>query len=55
MTLLMAISPIALLIYLMTRRNAVPFHIALPLVALVVYAIKLFYFDADTTLRRHPH
>ena len=39
MTLLMSTGPIALLIYLMTRRNAVPSHVALPLVALVVYAV----------------
>ncbi len=50
MTLLMSIGPIALLIYLMTRRNAVPSHVALPLIALLVYVIKLVYFGDDAVL-----
>lgn len=50
MALLMSVGPIALLVYLMTRRNAVPSHVALPLVAIVVYAIKLLYFGTDATL-----
>lgn len=35
--------PIFLLIWLMTKRNAVPSHIALPLTALVVLVIQLLY------------
>ncbi|MBT8144967.1 MAG: L-lactate permease [Gammaproteobacteria bacterium] len=50
MALLFSIGPIALLIYLMTRRNAVPSHVALPLTALVIYAIKLVYFGDDAVL-----
>lgn len=50
MTLLMSIGPIVLLVYLMTRHNAVPSHVALPLIALIVYVIKLAYFGDDLTL-----
>ena len=39
--------PILLLIWLMTKKQAVPSHIALPLTALLVAAIQLFYFQAE--------
>ncbi len=47
---LLSMSPIAILIFLMTRRNGTPSHVALPVVALLVYAIKLVYFEADPNL-----
>jgi lactate permease len=47
---LVAVFPIVLLIYLMTRRKSVSSHIALPIVAVIAYLIKLFYFDSDFTL-----
>lgn len=42
--------PIILLIWLMTKKKAVPSHIALPLTALIVGAIQLFYFQAEIRL-----
>jgi lactate permease len=50
MSLILSISPIALLIFLMTKKNSTPSQVALPLVALVVYAIKLIYFGDDANL-----
>jgi len=50
MSFLIAIAPIAVLIVLMTKRNSTPAHIALPLAAALVYAVKLGYFGADLTL-----
>ncbi len=50
MDLAVATSPIALLIFLMTKRNSTPSHVALPLVAGLVYAIKLIYFGDDANL-----
>ncbi|MCD4823689.1 MAG: L-lactate permease [Phycisphaerae bacterium] len=44
--LLVSIFPIALLIYLMTRRKSVPSHHALPFVAGLMYVLKLTYFAA---------
>ncbi len=50
MPTLVAIAPIALLIYLMTKKKSVPSYIALPIVAVLLYALKLFYFDSDFRL-----
>ncbi len=49
MDFLFAISPIVLLIWLLTKPRALPSHVALPLVAGLLWLIKLFYFD--TALR----
>lgn len=38
------VAPIVILIGLMTKPNGWPSHIALPVTALIVYAIKLIYF-----------
>ena len=50
MDVIISLAPIALLIYLMTKRRPLPSHVALPLVALCVYAIKILYFAADPNL-----
>jgi len=42
--------PILLLIWLMTKKQALPSHIALPISALLVGVIQLFYFQADGRL-----
>lgn len=42
--------PILLLIWAMTKRNAVPSHIALPVVAVLVAFIQLVFFQADAGL-----
>lgn len=42
--------PILLLIWAMTKRNAVASHIALPLTAIMVALIQLFLFQADVRL-----
>jgi lactate permease len=42
--------PILLLIWLMTKKKAIPSHIALPISALLVGLIQLFYFHADGRL-----
>ncbi len=47
MDLLLSLFPIVLLIYLMTRKNAVPSYRALPIVAVILYFLKLAYFGAD--------
>ncbi len=50
MNWIVCISPIAILIFLMTKRNSTPSHVALPVVAALVYAIKLVYFGEDPNL-----
>ncbi len=45
-----SVFPILLLIWLMTKKQALPSHIALPISALLVGVIQLFYFDADWRL-----
>jgi len=42
--------PIVLLIWLMTKKRAVPSHIALPITALLVGLIQLFYFNSSSLL-----
>ena len=50
MNIIIAIFPIVLLIYLMTKKKSIPSYKALPLVAVLLYLIKLFYFKSDFTL-----
>lgn len=50
MPLLFSIAPIVLLIWMMTKRNGVPSYLALPLTAVVVYAMQLWWFDASLRL-----
>lgn len=47
MTVVVAIFPIVLLIYLMTKRNSWPSHKALPVVAVLLYLIKVLYFGSS--------
>ncbi len=42
--------PIILLIWLMTKKSSMPSFQALPLVALILYVVKLVYFDIDANL-----
>lgn len=46
----LSLFPIVLLIYLMTKKRSMPSYYALPLVAVLLYLIKLFYFQLDSTL-----
>lgn len=46
----MAILPLAILIYMMTRKNGVPSNVALPLAALMVYGLRLVYFASEPNL-----
>lgn len=50
MDLFFATAPIVLLVYLMAKPNGVPSQKALPLVALVMYLVKLIYFGDDPNL-----
>ncbi|MGD2023080.1 MAG: L-lactate permease [Desulfobacterales bacterium] len=50
MDLLVASSPIIVLIYMMTKKNSVSSHVALPVAAALVYGIKLIYFGHDPNL-----
>lgn len=50
MNILAAISPIIILIYLMTRKKSVASYIALPISAVLLYLIKLLYFQSDFNL-----
>lgn len=50
MDVVIAIFPIILLIFLMTKKNNVPSHKALPFIALLMYALKLIYFESDPNL-----
>jgi lactate permease len=50
MDLVVSLSPIAILIFLMTKKNSTPSHVALPTVAVLVYAVKLVYFGEDPNL-----
>ena len=47
---LLALAPIVILIFMMTKKNSVPSYIALPVAAALVYVLKLIYFDADPNL-----
>lgn len=50
MSLFFSIAPIILLIWMMTKHQGVPAYIALPLTALVVYALQLLWFNGDLLL-----
>ena len=50
MDLIVSIAPILLLIFLMTKKNGTPSHVALPAIAGLVYAIKLVYFGENANL-----
>ena len=50
MPTLFSLLPIALLIVLMTKKNSMPSFKALPLVALLLYLLKLAYFGFDANL-----
>ncbi|MGF1756545.1 L-lactate permease [Photobacterium sagamiensis] len=49
-SLFLSVMPIIILIWMMTKKNGVPSHIALPTTALMVGVIQLFYFNTDITL-----
>ncbi|MGF1715370.1 L-lactate permease [Photobacterium chitinilyticum] len=49
-SLFLSVIPIVILIWMMTKKNGIPSHIALPITALMVGALQLFYFGTDTTL-----
>ncbi|WP_237387910.1 L-lactate permease [Xenorhabdus sp. Sc-CR9] len=50
MPLFFSISPIILLIWMMTKRNGIPSYIALPLTALIVYFMQVFWFGVQPRL-----
>ncbi|MFH1218533.1 MAG: L-lactate permease [Candidatus Peregrinibacteria bacterium] len=47
---LVAIFPIVLLVFLMAKRKSMPSYYALPLVAVLLYLLKIFYFESDLEL-----
>ena len=49
LNLIISTIPIILLIWMMTKKNALPSHFALPITALLVGIIQLFYFGSDFT------
>lgn len=50
MSLFLSIFPIVLLIWLMVKKNSMPSYVALPLIAAMIYVIKLAYFGDDFML-----
>ena len=50
LNLAISVVPILLLIWMMTKRDALPSHIALPATALIIGLLQLFYFGTDITL-----
>ena len=50
MDLFFSIFPIILLIWLMVKKNSMASHKALPLVAILMYLIKIIFFKSDITL-----
>ncbi len=50
LTLFISVTPIVILIWMMTKKNGVPSHIALPITALMVGVLQYFYFKTDLTL-----
>ena len=50
MDVILSIAPIVILIVLMTKKNGLPSHVALPMTALLIYGIKLIHFEADPNL-----
>ncbi|MGR5150795.1 L-lactate permease [Photobacterium swingsii] len=49
-SLFLSVMPIIILIWMMTKKNGLPSHIALPITALMVGLLQLFYFNTDFTL-----
>lgn len=45
--LVISVVPILLLIWMMTKKKALPSHLALPLTALLIGLLQLFYFGTD--------
>ncbi|EGV38858.1 transporter, lactate permease family [Neisseria weaveri LMG 5135] len=50
MALFLSIFPIALLIWLMVKKNGMPSYIALPLIAALIYVLQITYFGNDFML-----
>lgn len=50
MSVFLSVIPIIVLIWMMTKKNSIPSHIALPLTALFVYIIHIAYFKTDFAL-----
>ncbi|MEJ2762394.1 L-lactate permease [Photobacterium sp. MCCC 1A19761] len=50
LNLAISVVPILLLIWMMTKRNSLPSHIALPITALMIGLLQLLYFGTDATL-----
>ncbi|MCP1659170.1 L-lactate permease [Neisseria perflava] len=50
MALFLSIFPIVLLIWLMVKKNSMPSYVALPLIAVLIYVIKIAYFNDDFML-----
>lgn len=50
LNLVISVVPILLLIWMMTKRNALPSHYALPISALLVGIFQIFYFGVDSQL-----
>lgn len=50
LTLFISVVPIVILIWMMTKKNGVPSHIALPITALMVGTLQYFYFNTSFTL-----
>jgi len=50
LNLAISVVPILLLIWMMTKKDALPSHIALPVTALIIGLLQLFYFGPDTTV-----
>jgi lactate permease len=50
MDLIVALAPIIILIWLMTKPDAMPSHQALPLMALLTYCLKILWFAEDPNL-----
>ncbi|WP_416189925.1 L-lactate permease [Neisseria sp. CCUG17229] len=50
MALFLSIFPIVFLIWLMVKKNSMPSYIALPIVAALIYVIKITYFGDDFML-----
>lgn len=49
-TLFISVAPIILLIWMMTKKNGIPSHIALPITAALVGLLQYFYFNTNFTL-----
>ncbi|WP_299015585.1 L-lactate permease [uncultured Photobacterium sp.] len=49
-SLFLSVIPIVILIWMMTKKNGLPSHIALPITALMVGSLQFFYFGTDLTL-----